>query len=193
MPSWLTLKLAGYVGAGLAVLLFVGLALHWKSTMTARGEQLATICAATRAAADSPKLPCVQVPQQIAALGATIINVRAATAKAEANDKANAQRVQAQQSQINQESSNAYEARLADARAAAQRLRDQLAAQTHSGRSSASPVSSVPSPAGGPAQSSQDGFSIDDRLTATEQAIQLDELIKWVKKQHTVDVSGPNQ
>jgi hypothetical protein len=34
---------------------------------------------------------------------------------------------------------------------------------------------------------SEGGLSAEDRLTATEQAIQLDELIKWVKRQSAID------
>jgi hypothetical protein len=123
----------------------------------------------------------------------TVANYRAAAAQAAAADKANADRVKAEQSKINQETSSEYEARLAAARAAAQRLRDQLAqAAAHPGSSPTAPVPGVPAAAGGPAQApGQDGFSVDDRLTATEQAIQLDELIKWVKKQAGIDVNGP--
>jgi hypothetical protein len=41
--------------------------------------------------------------------------------------------------------------------------------------------------AGGPPQAAREGgLSVTDRLTATEQAIQLDELIKWVKAQASV-------
>jgi hypothetical protein len=41
---------------------------------------------------------------------------------------------------------------------------------------------------GGPAQTAgQDGLSRSDALTATEQAIQLDELIKWVRAQAEVN------
>jgi hypothetical protein len=36
--------------------------------------------------------------------------------------------------------------------------------------------------------SCQDG--LPDRLLATEQAIQLDELIKWVKRQSAIDPNG---
>jgi hypothetical protein len=39
-----------------------------------------------------------------------------------------------------------------------------------------------------PQAAGQDGLS--DRLIATEQAIQLDELIKWVKAQSKVDRNG---
>jgi hypothetical protein len=42
--------------------------------------------------------------------------------------------------------------------------------------------------AGGAAQAAdQDRLSAGDALTATEQAIQLDELIKWVQAQAAVD------
>jgi hypothetical protein len=40
---------------------------------------------------------------------------------------------------------------------------------------------------GAPQGPGQDGFSFEDGLTATEQAIQLDELIKWIKAQAKVD------
>jgi hypothetical protein len=36
----------------------------------------------------------------------------------------------------------------------------------------------------------QDRLPHSDALTATEQAIQLDELIAWVKRQAAVDVDG---
>ena len=43
-------------------------------------------------------------------------------------------------------------------------------------------------PPGGAAQApGQDRLPPQDALTATEQAIQLDELIKWVRKQAAVD------
>lgn len=125
-------------------------------------------------------------------LDTTVANYREATALAQAQDAANVKRVQTQQSQINQESSNEYEDRLAGARAAASRLQRQLAASAaNSGSSGASSVSALPNAASGPNDpASEDGFSIGDRLTATEQAIQLDELQKWVKKQGAVDVNG---
>jgi hypothetical protein len=46
----------------------------------------------------------------------------------------------------------------------------------------------LPAAPDGPAQAAdQDRLSQSDALTATEQAIQLDELIKWVRRQHEVD------
>jgi hypothetical protein len=40
--------------------------------MTARGEQLAAICTATRAAANQPKLDCKQTAQQITFMGEAV-------------------------------------------------------------------------------------------------------------------------
>ena len=47
---------------------------------------------------------------------------------------------------------------------------------------------SLPVAAGKTARSTgENGLPAEDALTATEQAIQLDELIKWVRRQHEVD------
>jgi hypothetical protein len=75
-----TVKLIGLAIAAAAILSFVTLAFHWKSTMTERGAQLSTICAAIRAAADNPKMDCRAVPQQIGELGKSIANLKAALA-----------------------------------------------------------------------------------------------------------------
>ena len=49
----------------------------------------------------------------------------------------------------------------------------------------------VPAPAGAVAEGTgKDRLPQSDALTATEQAIQLDELIKWVKAQSLVPVSS---
>jgi len=124
------------------------------------------------------------------AFAKTTAAYRQAADQARADDQANAKRVAAQQSTINQESSNDYEKRLADARAAAARLQQELAAApAHPGGGGAASVPSLPTASGGVAQAAgQDGLS--DALTATEQAIQLDELIKWVRKQAAVDPNG---
>lgn len=126
-----------------------------------------------------------------AAFAQTVANYRGAAAKAEAEDKANADRVRAEQSKINQETSDAFETRLAAARATAERMRHDAQAAAYLGGGGTAPVPGVRSPAGGTSQAAgEDGFSLDDRLTATEQAIQLDELIKWVKRQAGIDVNG---
>jgi hypothetical protein len=122
----------------------------------------------------------------------TVANYRAAAEKARQADAANKVRVEREQAKINERSNHAYEARIADARATADRLRRELAqAAAHPSRPGTAPVSGVSAgPAGAAQAAGQDGFSLDDRLTATEQAIQLDELIKWVKAQAAVDVNG---
>jgi hypothetical protein len=51
-------------------------------------------------------------------------------------------------------------------------------------------VPAIPPAAGKPDEAAaQDRFPLADRLTATEQAIQLDELIKWVERQAKIDPS----
>ena len=122
-----------------------------------------------------------------AALAGTVANYRAAADEARAADRANAQRVTADQMKISQEKSDELETRLAAARAIAERLRHRADAAADPGSRGAAPVPRLSAAPRGLAQSArQDGFSIPDRLTATEQAIQLDELIKWVKAQGAV-------
>jgi hypothetical protein len=120
------------------------------------------------------------------AFAGTVANYRAAADAARAADRAAAERVAAEQRAINERTEDEYEARLADARARARRLQLETrtaAADSGSGGSPAMP--GLPAAAGQPPQASgQDG--LPDALTATEQAIQLDELIKWVKPQAAV-------
>jgi hypothetical protein len=127
--------------------------------------------------------------EQQSALATTVSNYRAAAEQAEAADRANAQRIAAEQQTINERTSDDYEARLAAARALAQRLRGQTAtAAADPGSGRAAPVPALPaSPGGPPRAAAQDGFHLSDAELATEQAIELDELIKWVRAQHTVD------
>jgi len=126
----------------------------------------------------------------------TIANYRAAAETARREDLANAGRVAATQRNISERSTHDLENRLADARARAraraQRL--QLAQQTaatpqRGGRAAPVPATGpAPGPAGGAAE--EDGLSLDDRLIATEQAIQLDELIKWVRAQAAIGIEA---
>ena len=118
----------------------------------------------------------------------TIANYRAAAETARAADKANADRVAAAQRIISERTSNDLEARLADARARALRLQLESrapAAAGGSGRAASLPAGrAAPGAVGGAAE--ENGFSNSDRLIATEQSIQLDELIKWVNGQAAV-------
>jgi hypothetical protein len=127
-----------------------------------------------------------------AALAGTVANYRAAADAARAADEANLARVTAEQRAINERTSNEFQKRIAAARLAAQRLREQFAGVAADPRSgAAAPLPGVPAAAEGPAEAArQDGLPLSDRLVATEQAIQLDELIKWVRAQHNVDPRG---
>ena len=126
--------------------------------------------------------------QEQAAFTSTVANYRAAAADARAADLANAARVAAAQVDINERTSHDLEVRLAAARAAAQRLRlqSQAAADPRAGANPS--MSGLAAASGGSAQAPrEDGLPVSDRELATEQAIQLDELIKWVRQQHAVD------
>jgi hypothetical protein len=129
-----------------------------------------------------------------AALAGTVANYKAAAEAARAADRAAAQRVAAEQRAINERTAYDFETRLADARAraaaaAAEQLRIQskgAAADPGAGR--AAPVPGLSVAAGGTAQGAEQGrLPRPHRLIATEQAIQLDELVKWVRRQHAVD------
>jgi hypothetical protein len=122
------------------------------------------------------------------AFAETVANFRAAADLARGADRANAHRVASEQTAINERTAHDFETRLAAARAAAQRLRAQppAAADPRTGRGASVP--SLSAAAGSAAEApGQDRLSAPDALTATEQAIQLDELIKWVRQQAKVD------
>jgi len=164
------------VGIALAVLLVIqkGETRHWKKE-SGRFEQLYS--------------------QEQAALAGTVANYSAAAQQAQASDRANADRVAAEQRAINERISNDYEARLAAARSLARRVRSQPAdTAANPGSGGSAPVPGVSASSGGIDEAAgQDRLPQSDRLTATEQAIQLDELIKWVKAQHIVDPSAGSE
>lgn len=125
-----------------------------------------------------------------AALAETVSSYRAAAAQARASDLANLQRVTTEQRAISERSSNDYQARIAAARAAAERLRPATKASRDSGVRSPAPVPVLsPAPRGVAQAAGENGLPEADRLLATEQAIQLDELIAWVRRQAAVDNS----
>ena len=128
---------------------------------------------------------------EAAAHAGTVANYRAAADAARAADKAAAQRVAAEQRAINERTVHDYEARIAAARAAADRLRRQRAPATDPGRGGKAPMPGLSAAPGQPPQApGQD--RLPDALLATEQAIQLDELIKWVRGQAQVDPNAGN-
>ena len=124
-----------------------------------------------------------------AALAGNLANYRAAAEAARAADRAAAERTRAAQQAINERTANDLESRFADARARALRLRRQAAsaaADPGAGRNAPVPGLSASSGAA-PRAAGQDRLPAADALIATEQAIQLDELVKWVKAQAKVD------
>jgi hypothetical protein len=125
----------------------------------------------------------------------TVANYRAAADAARLADKANAERVKSLGDQISKERSDEYQKRIADARARAERLR-RLSQGSGAGKANTcgagtAPVSGVPAAAGGtPEAACKDRLPAGDALTATEQAIQLDELIKWIIKVAHINVNA---
>uniref|UniRef100_UPI001E464FCA hypothetical protein n=1 Tax=Sphingomonas segetis TaxID=1104779 RepID=UPI001E464FCA len=106
-----------------------------------------------------------------------------------AADRANLGRVAAEQRAVNERISNDYQSRLAAARSLAQRLRGKTAvAAADPGAGGAAPMPGLPAAPGGAARAAREnGLPDPDALLATEQAIQLDELIRWVKAQGAID------
>ena len=126
-----------------------------------------------------------------AAFAETVATYRAAADDARAADLAAAQRVAAEQQAINHRRENEFEARIADARTRAGRLHPgRESAAGHSGGGATAPVPGLPAAAARADQAAGED-RLSDALLATEQAIQLDELIKWVKAQAKVDNNGP--
>jgi hypothetical protein len=131
--------------------------------------------------------------QEQSAFATTVASYRAAAELARAADQANVARVVADQSAINERTANDYEGRLAAARAEYQRLRLQPDAAEDPGLGRSAPLPSLSTAARSPAQTAgQDRLPQSDALIATEQAIQLDELINWVKAQAAVDPNSPS-
>ncbi len=176
LPDATTLKLL--IGILCALALALALLVHdrnrWKSTATLRQQQV--------------------VAEKAAHL-ATAASYRAAAAQAREADAANAQRVRHEQARINERISDDFETRIAAARARSNQLRHEAAsAAADRGNRRAAPVPGLPAAAGGAAEAAGENRLPDsDRLIATEQAIQLDELIKWVRSQAAVQPSASPQ
>jgi hypothetical protein len=126
--------------------------------------------------------------QEQAAFATTVANASAAADQARAADHANAARVVTEQNAINGRIASDFEARLTAARADAQRLHLQSQAAADPGAGGDAPVPGLSAAPGRPAEApGEDRLPASDALTATEQSIQLDELIKWVRAQAAVD------
>jgi len=164
------------IGVSIALLIMVTVqkleAVHWKK-QSEKVEQL--------------------YQQEQAAFATTVASARAAADQARAADKANAERVSAEQHIITERTADDLEARLAAARARADQLLLATQAAADPGPRASTPVPGLPAAPGSTAETPvQSGLPAPDALTATEQAIQLDELIKWVKGQAAIDPNaGP--
>ena len=166
IPDRLTLKLVAAIGC----MLLLALLFHDRNRWKSKTENYAELLAGERAAH-----------------AATVDNVRAAAEQARTADATNAARVKAEQAVINERTTNEFEDRIAAARAAAGRLRPDSQATAAPSTGRAAPMPGLPTAAGRPAEGTgEGGLSRPDKLTATEQAIQLDELIKWVRAQAAV-------
>ena len=169
LPSRLALKLA----IGFACVALLALLVHDRDRWKAKTEHYAGLLAGERAAH-----------------AATVANVRAAAERARAADAANAARVKSEQEAINERTGHEFESRIAAARTAAGRLRADAQAAAAGRGGGTAPVPGLPAAAARPAQGpGQDRLPDEERLIATEQAIQLDELIQWVKSQAAVESS----
>lgn len=125
----------------------------------------------------------------------SIANWGAAANTARLLDLQNKQLVEAQQAAQSRRIADDYEARIADARAraaglAAGSVRPEATAADQGGGGAAS-VSGVPGAASGADETADEdrlsgSLGAADALIATEQAIQLDELINWVAAQAAV-------
>jgi hypothetical protein len=170
LPSRLTLKLIAGIGAAFLLALLFHDRNRWKSSAELRQAQLVS-------------------EQQ--AHAATVSNYRASAERARREDAQNLARVTAEQSQINERTAHDFEGRIAAARADAERLRSDAQTAADRGTGGAAPMPGLPASAGAVADAAGDsGLSADERLIATEQAIQLDELIKWVKAQAAVPTNS---
>jgi hypothetical protein len=76
IPGLSTIKL---IGIGIAAFLLLGLIAErgrWMHRAHNAETELATICAAVRAAADNPKMDCKRAAQQIGLMGQDIVNLK---------------------------------------------------------------------------------------------------------------------
>jgi hypothetical protein len=127
------------------------------------------------------------------AFARTVANYRAAAEAARTADRAAAERVRGEQRAVNERTAHDYEIRLAAARDRARRLQRAAApaaADPCAGRTAPVPGLS-PAPCAAAESAGADRLPPDDALVATEQAIQLDALIGWVRRQASIDPNAP--
>ena len=134
-----------------------------------------------------------QAKAQFTAHVTTIRNYFAAQEAAAAADRARLARVSADQERISDDVSQDLARRVAELRARAGRMRSEAAAGA-GGAAGGQPVPGLSPAAGGAAApAGGDGFSLERRLTASEQALQLDALIDWAERQHAIHPNSSYQ
>jgi hypothetical protein len=126
-----------------------------------------------------------------AAFARTVANYRAAADAARAADRAAADRIRAEQQAVNERIAHVYEARLAAARARRLQLATAAAAADPCRGGTASVPGLSATACGTPEAAGEDRLPAGDALLATEQAIQLDALIGWVKDQARINPNSP--
>lgn len=102
MFGFSTAKLIGMAIGLAAILGYIALSIHWKNTMTARGEKLATICTTTRTASNIKDLPCRDVPRQIEFMGQAIQSLSTSLATQNAAIKAQGEQAKTEETQKEQ-------------------------------------------------------------------------------------------
>lgn len=114
-------------------------------------------------------------------------DVEKASAEARRRNAEQVLRIERDQDTITQEVSRDYQDRIAELnrRIAALRLRPSTGNQGSARNPEAGPVPESPGGADDPAQDS--GLSTEERIIATEQAIQLDALQQWIRRQQGVN------
>lgn len=120
---------------------------------------------------------------EVAAHRQTKAAYRAAQQAAEEAETARLARVKAQQEKITDDVSQDYSRRLAALRTRYDRMRAQSGTRADSAPGRVT-VSGLPDAASGIDEApGSDRFSLDRRMTASQQALQLDALIDWVERQ----------
>lgn len=116
-------------------------------------------------------------------------SVRAASARARAEDAARAARAERDQERISRETASEYQKQIADLRRRADALRVQLApAGADSGGRGGPAVSGLPdAPGRADGAAGQAGLPAEDALIASEQALRLKALQDWVRAQGQVE------
>lgn len=136
-----------------------------------------------------------ELNQQIANNKQLVLDYTTAAKIAKAQDDANLNRVKVEAAQQNERTDNEYQARVNNLNVELARLRSQSRSTSNPGSPPTAPVPGVPtSPVSvDPKSCSNELLTLDCRFIASKQAVQLDELIKWVNSIHSVNVNGDNK